>query len=125
MHPHPQCPRAPLQIIVVLGQVGPEPQVLVALLHANKVATLGLVVHKVAKSRHESLLGELNNAHDGLIELCDIDPGYMLRLVRTPTHLHIVLIQVSLGIVDKRRDLRVLKGDQSLTKEFVAQRVLH
>jgi hypothetical protein len=30
---------------------------------------LGLVVDEVAESLHESLMGELNNAHDGMVEV--------------------------------------------------------
>jgi hypothetical protein len=30
---------------------------------------LGLVVDEVAESRYESLLGELNNAHDDMVEV--------------------------------------------------------
>jgi hypothetical protein len=46
--PAPQCPRAPLHIVVVLGQVDPEPQGPMVVPHANKVGALGLVVDKVA-----------------------------------------------------------------------------
>jgi hypothetical protein len=51
----------------------------------------------------------------------------MLRLLRTLSHLHIheILTQGSLRIIDKQRDPRLLKGDQSLSKEILAQRVLH
>jgi hypothetical protein len=44
----PQCPRAPLHNVVVLGQVIPEPQGSMAVPHANKVGALGPVVDKVA-----------------------------------------------------------------------------
>jgi hypothetical protein len=46
----------------------------------------------------------------------------VLRLLGTLRHLriHEVLTQGSLRIIDKRRVLRLLKGDQSLAKEILA-----
>jgi hypothetical protein len=50
--------RNPILIVAVLGEVFPEPEGILCLMHANKVYTLFLVVDEVARSHHERILGK-------------------------------------------------------------------
>jgi hypothetical protein len=58
------APRAPLQIVVVLGQVDPEPKDPMLRHHANKASALGLAINEVSERCNERLLTKVNTIND-------------------------------------------------------------
>jgi hypothetical protein len=69
MHPHPMAPRLELHIIVVLGQVSPEPEDPMWWYNFHKAGNLGLVASEVAERHHERILAKTSIVHDCMVHV--------------------------------------------------------
>jgi hypothetical protein len=76
----PMASRPPLQIVALLGQVGPKPEDHVCRYNVDKAGTLDLVVDEVANLRHERLLIEAKTVHDYLVHARCMSLGLLSQM---------------------------------------------